>query len=418
MSEQLISEKNKLSSESTLSIAPTKVTERYLSLDLIRGIAVFGILIMNIQSFGNVFASYFNPTVNGDFQGINQMTWFITHIFFDQKFYTIFSMLFGAGILLMAQRAQSKGVSPDKFHYRRSILLIIFGLCHAFFLWYGDILMIYGFFALFAFFAWKKTPKWQLIVGLTLIMFMALFMLAGYYTIPEEDVIKMQKSYLPDIQTVTQTVNGYRGDWAEAFSQRLESLKMMAEFFIFAGFRIGGGMLVGMALFRLGILNAQKSQSFYLKLTLLCLLPGLALVTWGAILLNNSGFIDAKSAQLYLALFNYVGSMLVAVGYIGLFNLFYLSERGLWLKQKLQAVGQMAFTNYIAQSVLCTTLFYGFGFGLFGELSRFELILVALTILFLQLFWSDFWLNKFKFGPLEWLWRTLTYCKWQPFIRR
>ena len=130
---------------------PVSQKERFLSLDFIRGISVFGILLMNIQVFGNVFASYVNPTVNDDFSGLNVAAWFFTYIFIEQKFYTIFSMLFGAGILLMAERTTSRGLPASKYHYRRNFLLLIFGLSHGFFIWYGDILATYGFFALFLF---------------------------------------------------------------------------------------------------------------------------------------------------------------------------------------------------------------------------------------------------------------------------
>ena len=398
-------------------MTPVTGSERFVSLDLIRGIAILGILIMNIQSFGNLFASYFNPTVNGDFSGINQVTWFITHIFFEQKFYTIFSMLFGAGIIVMAEKATGKGISAAKYHYRRSILLIMFGLLHGYLIWYGDILNIYGLFALIVFLFWKKTPRFLIILGSILILLLSLFMLLGYVSMPEEDAAQMQALFIPDTEVVAKEIAAYRGSWSESLTQRIEAMAQMFSFIGFGIFRITGCMLIGMAFYKLGILSAQRSSQFYKKLIYFCLIPGLAMAIYSAYSLNESGFVDAKTVQMKLAQYNYLGSMLMAIGYIGLFNLFYLSDGFKQLKTRLQAVGQMAFTNYITQSVICTGIFYGFGFGLFSSLTRFEMILVAIGVLALQLIWSQWWLSKFKFGPLEWLWRSLTYFKPQPMKR-
>lgn len=398
-------------------VSPVTNQERYLSLDFIRGIAILGILIMNIQAFGNLFASYFNPTVNGDFTGINQVTWFVTHIFFEQKFYTIFSMLFGAGIVVMAEKAAAKGISAAKYHYRRSILLIIFGLLHGYLIWYGDILNVYGLFALFVFLFWKKSPKFLIILGTTLILLLSLFMLMGYLAMPEEDAAKMQSLFIPDAEVVAKEVAAYQGSWSENLTQRVEAMAHMFSFIGFGIFRISGCMLLGMAFYKLGILTAKRSPAFYKKLAFWCLLPGLAMAIYSAYALDQSGFTDAKTVQMNLAQYNYIGSLFMAIGYLSLFNLFFLNNGFDKLKQRLQAVGQMAFTNYIMQSVISTFIFYGFGLGLFNSLSRFEMTLVAVAVLALQIIWSKWWLEKYKFGPLEWMWRSLTYFKLQPMKR-
>ncbi|TQV75256.1 DUF418 domain-containing protein [Aliikangiella marina] len=398
-------------------VAPITSSERMVSLDLIRGIAILGILIMNIQSFGNLFATYFNPTINGDFSGLNQITWFITHIFFEQKFYTIFSMLFGAGIVVMAEKASAKGLSAAKYHYRRSVLLILFGLLHGYLIWYGDILNIYGLFALIVFLMWKKSPRFQIVSGLVLILLLSGFMLLGYLAMPAEDAAQMQSLFIPSEEVIAKEIAAYQGTWSESFAQRIEAMAHMFSFIGFGIFRITGCMLLGMAFYKLGIFSAQRSKQFYWKLIYWCLLPGLAMATYSAYALNQSGFLDAKTVQMKLAQYNYLGSLLMAIGYIGMFNLFFLSEGFKKLKQRLQAVGQMAFTNYITQSLICTSLFYGFGLGLFSMLSRFEMVLVAILVLALQMVWSPWWLKKFRFGPLEWLWRSLTYFKLQPMKR-
>ena len=118
-------------------------TSRPLSLDTLRGFALLGILVMNIMSFSMIFSAYFNPTNYGDLTGANYWVWFLSHTLFDQKFMTLFSMMFGAGVVLFTERAEAKGESPRRLHYRRMLWLILFGLTHGFLLWYGDILYVY-----------------------------------------------------------------------------------------------------------------------------------------------------------------------------------------------------------------------------------------------------------------------------------
>lgn len=394
-------------------ISSVSGSERFQTLDFVRGIAVLGILVMNIQAFGNVFASYFNPTINGDFSGINQVAWYTTHIFFEQKFYTIFSMLFGAGIVVMAQRATDKGHSSAKIHYRRTSLLLMFGLIHAFLIWFGDILVSYAFWGFWVFLLWKKSPKVLLWTGMSLVLLISLIMLLGALFMPPEEVDKLQETFAPSQESINVIIEAYRGSWGQQLSQRIDTALILLSQMVFFGFRLAGCMLIGMGLYKLGILNGLKSVTFYKKLTLFTLIPGLILAAYGAKQLVESGFTDAVQAQMVLGHYNYLGSLLVALGYIGLFHWLYLSCRIENIKHRLEAVGRMAFTNYISQSIICTGIFYGF--GLFSKLERAELLGVALLVLCVQIIWSKWWLDRFYFGPLEWLWRSLTYAKLQPF---
>lgn len=398
------------------TVKPISNSHRQTSLDFIRGIAVFGILIMNIQTFGNVFASYVNPTVNGDFSGLNVIAWFTTHIFFEQKFYTIFSMLFGAGIVLMAEKARAKGRSAARFHYSRSVLLIIFGLCHGFFIWFGDILTAYGIFALFVYLALDARPWGLVISGVLLSLLVSSMMMLGYFVeLPPEQVQQMENMYIPSQEIIQNEVTGYLGNWSENQATRVKAMGMMLSFIFIFGIRIAGCMLIGMALFKWGIINGKRDSGFYKKLTFICLIPGLFVTAYGANLLYLEGFTDAIKAQSLLAQINFLMSIVVAIGYIGLFHWIYKGLNSEGIKKSIEAVGQMAFTNYITQSIICTFIFYGFGLGFFASLERYQLLLVAVAVLALQLVWSKWWLSRFNFGPLEWLWRTLTYFKLQPF---
>ncbi|MET1256677.1 DUF418 domain-containing protein [Aliikangiella maris] len=392
-----------------------QLTDRYQSLDFIRGIAVMGILVMNIQAFGNLFASYFNPTVNGDFSGYNVTAWYFTHIFFEQKFYTLFSMLFGAGIMVMAHRSEAKQLSPAKLHYKRTAFLLLFGLAHAFLIWFGDILVAYAIWGSIVYLFWRRSPVTQLIVGLGAILFISLMMLLGVAVMTPDVLAELQATFIPEQSVIDEIVNAYRGTWREQLAQRAETASKLISEMIFFGFRIAGCMLLGMAMYQWGILNGQKSVAFYRNMTLLFLIPGLAIVYIGASKLYASGFQDAVLVQMELGQYNYLGSVFVAIGYVGLFQWIYqVSARGA-VKTRIEAVGRMALTNYIAQSIICTGFFYGFGF--FAQLSRTEMLLVAACVLIVQIIWSKWWLERFHFGPLEWAWRSLTYGRAQRFKR-
>ena len=155
--------------EPTAKSTPVTASERIQSLDLLRGFAVLGILIMNIQSFAMIQAAYINPTAYGDLTGINKLVWILSHLFADQKFMSIFSILFGAGVLLFTMRAEDKGFRSGRLHYRRSLWLILIGMVHAYLLWYGDILVTYGLCALLAYVFRKVRPKRLLITALAII---------------------------------------------------------------------------------------------------------------------------------------------------------------------------------------------------------------------------------------------------------
>lgn len=402
------------------SISPTALNDRYHSLDLIRGIAVAGILIMNIYAFANIFAYYVSPYALGEPSTANLMTWVLTHIFADQKFYSLFSMLFGAGIMLMAQRAKASGMSPAWLHYKRMFWLLVFGVIHAIFIWYGDILVAYGIAGLWAFlFALTTSGKTKILVGsifiLVMILLMASFALFADQ-MPEADLAEMIEMFQPTQAVIDRESAPYITSYAAQTEHRtdffLANLPMAA--FVFGLFRIGGSILLGMGLYQLGVLTAEKSRSFYIKLMLFGFIIGFGLIAYDTYNLLNTQFEFVATMFSFMSL-NSLAAVFVALGYIALFCLWVKSDKFLGFRKRLEAVGRMAFTNYISQSLICTLLFYSHGLGLFAQLERYQLMLVVAVIFIAQLIWSPWWLARFKFGPLEWLWRSLSYGKIQPF---
>jgi uncharacterized protein len=403
---------------SSKTISPTLPSERHHSLDLLRGIAVLGILIMNIQAYSMIEAAYLNPTAYGDFTGINKLVWIISHIFGDQKFMTIFSVLFGAGIILMAQRAEIKGVSPTGLHYRRTFWLLLIGLAHAHLLWHGDILVPYALCALLVFLFRKRTPKTLFIIGIIFISVSSIIYLLTGLSMPfwpPEQIQETMVSWKPGPDVVAKELSDFRGGWLEQMNQRVPTAIMFETFvfLIWSLWRAGGLMLVGMAFFNWGILTAERTNKFYTRGFTVGLLVGLVIVIFGV----TRNFQENFSMEYSFFLgsqFNYWGSLFVSFGFICIVMLISKMNHSSKLLQSLAGVGRTAFSNYLLQTVICTTIFYGHGFGLFGSVERWTQILIVLAIWIFQILITNIWLKYFRFGPAEWLWRSLTYWKQQP----
>jgi len=400
--------------------APVGQAERIGSLDTLRGFALLGILVMNIMSFSMIFSAYFNPTNYGDLTGANYWVWFGSHVFFDQKFMTLFSMLFGAGVVLFTERAEAKGQSPRRLHYRRMLWLILFGLLHGFLLWYGDILYVYGMCGLLVYLFRKCEPRTLIALGILLIAAASAISLIFGWTIqfwPPEEIAKMQQMWRPDAAHVAAEMNAYRGGWLEQMAHRVPLFfEFSTVFFLMFFWRPAGVMLLGMALYKVGALSAQRSARFYAALIALGALVGVPLIVYG-VRLNEAAGWDMRWSFFHGQQLNYWGSVLVSLGYVGLVMLVCKSGALGWLTARLAAVGQMAFTNYLLHTIICTTIFYGHGLGYFGYVERTGQILIVFAVWAFQLVVSPIWLRYYRFGPFEWLWRSLTYGSPQPFRR-
>ncbi|MCA0132739.1 DUF418 domain-containing protein [Winogradskyella alexanderae] len=398
---------------------PVLKKDRIIALDILRGLAILGILIMNIQSFSMPGAAYLNPMAYGDITGINKWVWILSHVFADQKFMTIFSILFGAGVIIFTQNAERRSGKSAGLHYSRTFWLLIIGLIHAHFIWYGDILVSYALCGFLVYLFRKLKSKPLLIIGILFISVHSLIYLffgmsIGYW--PEASVAETQNSWLPPIEALQQEINAYTGSFSEQMAQRSASAFMLETFVFLTTFlwRAGGLMLVGMAFYKWGIISASKSKAFYVRGWLISWLIGLPIIIYGLIQLFANNW-SMEYGMFLGSQYNYWGSLFVSFGYICIIMLFVKSEKFKRLKSRLAAVGRMALTNYLMQSILCIFIFYGIGFALFGEIDRTVQIVIVIAIWLLQLWWSKPWLKKYLFGPFEWLWRSLSYRKRQPF---
>ena len=421
--------------------APVAPEERFASLDILRGVAILGILVMNIYAFAMPFSAYMNPLFMGGTDALNMGIWFFTHIIFDQKFLSIFAMMFGAGLVLMTGRAEAKGVKPAPIYFRRQFWLVLIGVIHGYLIWFGDILFTYALIGMMVYLFRKKSPKALIIFGCLLLPVtplvnygMSIYMTdiktqaqklvaeeASGATLSDEqkkivttweEARAMMAPTAEDTQKDLEThLQGYQAIVAYRAPHVAEMQFFMI--FLYGIWRVGGLMLIGMALMKLGVFTGERSSAFYRRLLISGYGFGLPLTIFSAANLYANDF-DGLYGMRVGQIPNYVGSVLVALGHIGLVMLIARTGVMQGLMSRFAAVGRMALTNYLMHSVILTTVFYGYGLGLYGDLPRsWQMVFVA-AVIGLQLAISPWWLSRFRFGPVEWLWRSLTYWERQP----
>ena len=407
-----------MSESSPLLSSPVTLGDRIESFDVLRGVAILGILIMNIQGYAMIQAAYLNPSAYGDLSGLNGLVWKLSHLVADMKFLTIFSMLFGAGIVLMNDRVLSQGGRPASRHYRRMSGLLVIGIIHAYLLWHGDILVAYSLCGFFVFLFRNRKPRTLLILGtLFLVVPTVLNSFSGWgmQYWPDDAMQGMMEYWAPTAEAVSEELAAFRGSWPEQMEYRVPSALFFHTFvFLFwGGWRIVGVMLWGMALHKWGVFSAKRSRNFYASLAAVGFVVGYSLVTFGMIR-NIAADWAIEYSFFYGPLFNYWGSLLVGLAYVSLVMLVCKSGILLRVKGMFAAVGRTALSNYLLQTLICTTIFYSQGFGLLGQVERTGQILIVFGVWVVQVTASVIWVRHFRFGPVEWLWRSATYGRLQP----
>lgn len=412
-------------------LTPVTSQERIASIDVLRGVALLGILTINIWGFSLPEIVFSDPRAVGGWSALNKEVWVFFHLLCEQKMMSLFSMLFGAGLIVMVQRSDTRRTSLTGIYYRRISWLLLFGLLHAYLLWDGDILVSYALCGFLLYPFRRLWPRTQILLGV--LVFLSQVSIATGLGLLE---VRLQQLTGPNNDRGTEDQREWRRaleeemfssrdldaeiarhhqGYAAQFGKRAEDnlSEELGGFLFWSGPRAGGLMLIGMGLMQLGVFAAQRSFRFYTTLAVLGYLLGLPLVGYGIHDMTSHDF-DEIRQYLWSGHFNYIGSLFVALGHIGLVMLICKASLLRWLTARLAAVGRMALSNYLMQSILCTTLFEGWGLGLFGKLDRSQLLGVVLAIWLLQLTLSSLWLRYFRFGPMEWLWRSLTYWKRYP----
>ncbi|QZH74162.1 MAG: DUF418 domain-containing protein [Erythrobacter sp.] len=409
---------------------PAKAGERIASLDLIRGFAVLGILAANIVAFGQPFGAYMWPEAflvpTGD---PDNWMWIAQFVLIDGKMRGLFTLLFGAGLALFMDKAWERGASRA-LQLRRLFWLLVFGLIHFFLIWRGDILILYsvsGFIAV-AFLRWSARNL--LVIGLLGYVMGGLIYTATmgipYFIadtamgdIPEmaearEGLVVAQQAAMAD--DVAETAFMQDGTYLDFVRHNLSehSSDPLSNLVIFL-FETLPLMLIGMGLYRAGMFNGGLSERKQRLWGWIGLLSGSAVTLLLALWIVGEGLTYWGTLASFTG-FSHLPRLPAVMGLAALLALWGSHASG-WLAERLSAAGRAAFTNYLGTSVLMMLIFHPWAGGLWGELSRPELYLVVLLGWAVMLAWSKPWLEHFRYGPLEWLWRCLTYWRMFPLRR-
>ena len=378
-------------SSQTVDSGPVREPARITSLDLVRGVAVLGILLMNAVSFRFGHAPYFNLSVGGAETWLDWVVGIFGEVFIDQKFMGLFSLLFGAGMILFIDRASRRGRRALLLNLWRNTLLLIMGVFH-FLLWDGDVLMAYAISSVFLI-ALRKLPDLALIsLGI------AVFTLSVATALLTQQIADTTSASLSGLWTP--------GEYSD---REIIGLPFLLGFFL----RALGLILVGAGLYRMGFMDGGLPARTYRLTAMVGLAVGLPLAAAGVVITAANDY--SREIAFIGQIPNTLGTVPASLGYMS-FVILWNNSADNWLRQRLRAVGRMALTNYLAQTVLgvlvLTTLL-----GDVDSVNRSTVLVFVFAVWTLQLWWSQAWLNRFLFGPAEWLWRVATYRSGQPLRR-
>ena len=404
--------------------------QRHITLDAMRGFAVMGILAMNIIGFAMPEWAYITPAAYGTETVADQITWAFSFIFIDGKMRGLFSLLFGASMMLVMDRATAKGESAAQVHYRRMGWLAVFGLAHYFFIWFGDVLFLYAIVGMIAF--WFRDWPPERLVKVALIIFAVGLVIWGLQfgglqvwqflaTRPDAsaDMVRQYREMMdsPDFAfNIAPDLALHRGSYAEIVADKLNDWSAPITTVLMSVCETLPLMMIGMAMHKSGFMTGNWEAADYRRWAMRLVPIGLLLTAALAAWMMAADFDRVTS----LAVFFFWGAvprMMLTIGYAAVLILLIGRYRHHPMLARVAAAGRSAFSNYLGTSIVMTTIFYGYGFGLFGDVGRVGVWVFVIGAWAVMLFWSKPWLTKFHYGPLEWLWRSLARGKMQAMRR-
>lgn len=405
---------------------------RIPAMDIARGVAVLGILAMNIVAYAMPEAAYINPRAWGGTGSADIAAWFAAFLLVDGKMRGLFSLLYGAGILLVMDSAEMRGGDGRRAMIARSLALLGLGLAHYLLLWWGDILALYAVIGLVAMLLAHRTPV-QLAVAafaafathfLLLLVFLWWIRASSLMVSPDD---MMNWSYLlealgePGSAAIAQEAVLLRGDFGDIFADKLMHMGGWVLGAQYMALDTLGFMLLGMAMLKGGFLSARWTAGQYRAVARHCFLLGLPVMLGLGLWVLWTGF-DTVTTFAVVFVWSFPLRIPLTVGWAAL--IYWLALRrpapvppAGQLARRLEAAGRMALSNYLGSSLLMTALFYGWGLGLFGMVSRAPLYGVVLAMWVVILGWSQPWLRAFRLGPAEWLWRSMAGGRLLPLRR-
>jgi len=410
---------------------------------------VLGILLMNVWAFALPKEAFEYPVLVESLGNGVMETWATTVALLAGTQRGLFSLLFGAGAMMILTRLAARFSARDvrKIYYRRILILIIIGLIDGFiFMWPSDILFVYGLCGLVLF------PVHKLRTGILLVIMTVVFVVPIVNRIGDlQELQDTRQAY--ELATEQQVSGGELGEtekqalvaWQEKLAKARpelgdEKIQANIEIMTNGSFRdvfvnqakgtiivqtivnyhfyfldALGMMLLGMVLFRAGFLAETVTGRTLILILVAGFAIGLPISIWKAGSIIAADFDPIAQARTWV-IYD-VGRVGMVLGYLATVLLFCRASWGHWLKRPLAAVGRMALTNYLTQSILGALIFYSFGLGLYGQMAGYQLYLVVVAIWVLQIIWSRLWLQRFYYGPFEWAWRSMTYKQAQKMRR-
>ena len=429
--------------------SPVAAAERLGLIDALRGVALLGILLMNIPGFA--MPEYYSESFRSDPASANFWVDAVIDVAFAGKMRALFGMLFGAGVVLFAAKQQRAGRSVAGLFYRRMGWLVLFGLVHAhLILWVGDILYLYGVCGMLVYPLRRIKPKY-LALGVPVVALVGFGASTGVYRYIRAERIayvearaaqdagatlspsqtealadwrKLEESFIPNRDDAAENTRKMKSDYPTVAARvRKLAFEVQTKFLLLGIWDSLALMLLGVALYRWGFLTGGWSGRNYRRVMIVGYGLGLPLAAYSF----YRGYVYSPTLEAGLARMEQVAvpwtgliypvqRILLVMAHAAALVLLYRAGFAAGLFRRLEAVGRTAFTNYILQSVVCTLVFFGYGLNYHAELEFYQLYFVVAAIWAAQLILSPLWLRYFRFGPLEWLWRSLTYWRRQPLL--
>jgi uncharacterized protein len=390
----------------------TSSPERIDMLDAIRGFALFGILLMNLEAFTGPITQAMTG-INAQFVGADRWADAFIYIFVQGKFWTLFSTLFGVGFALMFQRLQARGADFLGIYLRRLSALLAFGLLHALLIWEGDILLVYALagFGLLLFFQQPGAPKIPTIVLLyssTLLLIGLSGAYGGTSETAGQDLLR---------QISKEAAMMAHGSYAEVLQWRAQELLSAMAFNVIFLPMVIAMFALGARLYRTGkVLPPAEFSAKAFGNALLLWLTGLTITLASVGVAPEVNPLAGGPVFAKVFVLNAIGSLLMCLGYFFLCRSLWPLPRLQRAMAKLAPLGRMALSNYLLQSIICTLLFNGYGFGFYQQLPRAWHIPFAIVLISMQALFSTWWLKRYSMGPAEYIWRWLTYGKRPKFV--
>lgn len=415
----------------TTAYVPPRARNR--AMDIARGFAVMGIVLMNVIAFSMPEAAYINPAAWGGTGAADILAWALSFILVDGKMRGLFSLLFGASMLLLMDRAEMAGGNGRHRMLVRSLWLLVIGIAHYLLLWWGDILALYAVVGLVAMLFAGRRPL--ALVKLAFLAFGVHFLILSTLMLvlygkqsdaaapgagPDQQArweATLESMGKPGGEGIAEEIALYRGDWTGIAVQKASDCTGWAVSGLeYMGFDTLGFMLLGMAMLKGGFLTGDWSRANYVATAQHCFLIGIPPMAALALWVLWSGF-DTLTTFGAVFAWSFPFRIPLTVGFAALiFALIAGRTPGPFLT-RVEAAGRMALSNYLGTSILMTAIFYGWGLGLFASVPRAQVYAFVLPVWALMLLWSRPWLTRFRYGPVEWLWRSLTLGRPQPMRR-